>query len=208
MLIHLPMKSNRNTLRACLLVLVLMLLPTAGCETDSNLGGLTPACLLFSSEDVAGTGVVVTDWLSNCDTVILAFYYRPTAATPNVWSAEFEIHFPANVVIPAGFVGLTFTPEGGDELESILGTDVVAVAELISAGVVEFGITKASGPDGGDVNVGEDNLLATIVFSRITNDGAGTMTLVDARLRSKDGDEAPVAIPGITFHGGEFEIDN
>jgi len=202
------MKLNKHILRACLVASTFLLLPTVSCETGNNLGGLTPACLVFESEVVTGTDVVVTDWLSDCDVVILAFYYRPTAATPNVWSAEFEVHFPAGVVIPGSFVGTTFTPEGGTEQTSVLGTDVVAVAELVSAGVVEFGITKASGTDGAVPVAGEDNLIATLAFGRIVNDGAGTVTLVDATLRSRDGGAQPVAIPGISFHGGEFDVEN
>ena len=30
----------------------------------------------------------------------------------------------------------------------------------------------------------------------------------DAALRSKNGDDAPVVIPNLTFHGGQFDVEN
>lgn len=207
------MKPDGKTMRtySLILLMLLLLLPMAGCSTDSNLGGLNPSCIEFSPDPSGSTGndVVVVDWVSDCDVVTLAFYYRPTAETPNVWSADFEIHFPFGIVIPDDQVGTTFLlADGETEVLSILGTDVTGVAQLVAPGIVEFGITKIGDLDGAEPIAGDNNLLGTFAFGRIATQGSGTVELIDGTIRSKMEEFEPVAIPGITFFGGEFDIDN
>lgn len=205
------MKSDEKSMRAYILFLLLLsfLIPAAGCSTDDGLGGLSPACMVFDAEDVAGDGVVVTDWLSDCDVVLLSFYYRPAVTVDNVWSVEFEIHFPLELVIPGTVVGTTIEVEGEDDpLPSIFGTEVQAIGQLVAPGIVEFAITKVGDTDGVEAAGGMDNFLGTFAFGRIVSSGSGAATLVDGAMRTKTAGNPPVVIDGVTFHGGQFEIDN
>jgi hypothetical protein len=184
------------------LVLAVVLVASAGCETDDSVGGLTPSCITFIPVKDPTAGEVTSVWgsESTCERVEVELV---VSGVDDIWSAEFEVHYPVGI---AQFVSV----QAGDSF-LLEGTSTLLVeAQEITAGLVEIGVSRVDSQNNIGVTPTTNTLLARLVFFRITSSGAGDVTLQDANLTKVEnlGDPPTPFDPAIEFSAGEIFIEN
>lgn len=184
------------------LAVAVLLATSSGCETDDSVGGLQPSCLTFISVKDPTPGEVTSVWGSE-STCTFMEVELVVSGVSDIWSAQFEVHYPAGI---SDFAALdlsdSFLLEGA--------TNLLRNVSQIDAGLVEIGITRDASENIAGVTPDPDGntVLARLIFQRFTSSGEGDMTLEDATLSTvaNPGDQ-PTEI-SVPFSGGEFFIEN
>jgi hypothetical protein len=184
------------------LAAAVLLAALSGCSTDDDVGGLVPSCITFIPVKDPTPGEVTSVWGSE-STCERAEVELVVSGVDNIWSAEFEVHYPVGISqFAAVDAGDSFLLEG-------IGTLLVEAQE-ITAGVIEIGVSRVDSQNNIGVTPTTNTLLVRLFFERFTSSGSGDVTLVDANLTKVEnlGDAPTPFAPAIEFSGGEIFIEN
>lgn len=184
------------------LALAVLLAASAGCQTNDSVGGLTPSCITFIPVKDSTPGEVTSVWgsESTCETAEVELV---VSGVSDIWSAEFEVHYPVGI-------SQFFKVDAADSF-LVEGTSTLLVeAQEITAGVVEIGVSRVDSQNNVGVTPTTNTLLARLVFFRIASGGSGDVTLEDANLTKVEnlGDPPTPFAPAIAFSAGEIFIEN
>jgi len=167
-------------------------LVTLGCNNDSGTSG-TP-CLEFSPATIPDPlSVTATEGQgSDCDFAVVELVVTDVS---NLYAVSLDVKFDATRVnlSSVSTTNSVLTSDGAPLLRQVT---------PIASGQVHVAITRSQVTTG--VNVVGGGSLATITFVRTGNSGMSTLTFTDADLL--DPGTPPLPLPGISFHGGSFNI--
>jgi len=173
-------------------VLLVLALVALGCSDDDQMTG--DPCLEFSPTTIPDPlSVTATEGQgSTCDVAVVDLVVTDVS---NLYAASFDVQFDATRVALAtvSTTNSVLTSDGAPLLRQVT---------PVASGRVHVALTRSQVTTVVDVVGGGS--LATLAFVRAGTSGMSTLTFTDADLL--DPSTPPVPLPGISFHGGAFNI--